>query len=698
MSKEQSNVQNLGNFTVNDAASGSSLTTNFGTRLSDTDNSLKAGNRGPIIMDDFHFREKVMHFDHERIPERAVHARGAGAHGIFICEENLEDLTVAEFLRPKKETPVFIRFSTVAGSRGSSDTVRDVRGFAIKFYTNEGNFDLVGNNIPVFFIQDAIKFPDLIHAAKPEPHNEIPQAQTGHTNFWDFISLSTESAHMVMWAMSDRAIPRSLRMMQGFGIHTFVFYNKEGVRRFIKFHLTPINIGVHSLVWDEAVKINGADPDFHRRDLWDAIESGQYPEWEVSIQVVKEADEDSFDFDILDATKLIPENLVPRKRIGRIILNRNPDNFFAEVEQVAFDTGHLVPGIAPSNDPLLQGRLFSYFDTQLTRLGGPNFQEIPINRPHCPVINNQRDGFHRMTINKAKVNYFPNRFGCPAITSMDKGGYVHPPSTTDGSKLRARGPKFAEHFNQARKFYISMTDWEQDHIASALIFEITHVEDLGVRERMVDFLNHIDHDLAIRVAKNIGVDPPTNVKHNKDVTPSPNLSQTDFPSKSIESRRIAFLIGPGFNGAQATQLSKYFTAQGAKPVLIGPHLGKFADDTGAMFSAQATWFNSKSVTFDAVVLVGGEKSIAQLQECGDIIAFVNEAYKHGKPIIALGEGVKFVRDQEWKGISLVKEGQSVESSQGVVTANHYSSEFDNAVFKAVVEHRFPKRDTKRVPA
>eukprot|EP01114_Cavostelium_apophysatum_P021786 TRINITY_DN768_c0_g1_i3.p1 TRINITY_DN768_c0_g1~~TRINITY_DN768_c0_g1_i3.p1 ORF type:complete len:551 (-),score=119.99 TRINITY_DN768_c0_g1_i3:80-1732(-) len=490
---------------VDESKAGTTLTTNFGVPLSDTDNSLKAGNRGPTLMEDFHFREKVSHFDHERIPERAVHARGAGAFGYFQVHESLADITCADFLcNPQKKTPVFVRFSTVLGSRGSTDTPRDVRGFAVKFYTDEGNFDLVGNNIPVFFIQDAIKFPDLIHAGKPEPHNEIPQAQTAHDNFWDFIGLTHESTHMIMWALSDRALPRSFRMMQGFGVHTFVLVNKEGKRRFVKFHWTP-KLGTHSLVWDECVKMSGVDPDFQRRDLFDAIESGSYPEWTLGIQVVEEEDEHKFDFDLLDATKIIPEEIVPVRKVGTLVLNRNPNNFFAETEQVAYCTSHLVPGIEASNDPLLQGRMFSYQDTQLTRLGGPNFEEIPINRPVCPVTNNQRDGFHRMQISQSKVNYFPNRFGCPAVS---KTGYRHTPDLVNGPKIRARGPKFDEHYKQARLFFNSLSTWERLHLIQAAKFELGHCDDQGVQERIIDMLNHVDFEMAREVAESLGLDPP----------------------------------------------------------------------------------------------------------------------------------------------------------------------------------------------
>ena len=427
------------------------LTTNQGLRLNDDQNQLKAGERGPSLLEDFHFREKITHFDHERIPERVVHARGAAAHGVFQVYESMAPLTKAKFLQdPAAQTPVFVRFSTVVGSRGSADLARDVRGFAVKFYTEEGNFDLVGNNIPVFFIQDAIKFPDLVHAVKPEPHHEIPQASSAHDTFWDFISLMPESTHMVMWLMSDRAIPRSFRMMEGFGVHTFRFVNDRNKSRFVKFHWKPL-LGLHSVVWDEAQKISGMDPDFHRRDLWEAIETGRFPQWELGVQVVEEKDEHRFDFDLLDPTKIIPEEMVPVRRIGRLTLNRNPDNFFAETEQVAFHPGHLVPGIDFSDDPLLQGRLFSYLDTQLIRLGGPNFHEIRINRPLAAVHNNQRDGHMRQTINQGRVSYHPNSLGggCPMQAKADMGGFVSLAQRLEGQKVRARSEKFFDHFTQA---------------------------------------------------------------------------------------------------------------------------------------------------------------------------------------------------------------------------------------------------------
>jgi len=680
---------------VEDAKSGNYITTDFGTRISDTDNSLKGGERGPTLLEDFHFREKTTHFDHERIPERVVHARGVAAHGYFENYENLSELTSADlFQRPGERTPVFTRFSTVAGSRGSADTVRDVRGFAVKFYTQLGNWDLVGNNIPIFFIQDAIKFSDLIHAAKPEPHNEIPQAQTAHDNFWDFASLTPETTAMSVWTMSDRAIPRSLRTMQGFGIHSFLLVNAQGKRRFVKFHWLP-KLGIHSLVWDEAQKITGADPDFHRRDLYEAIENGAYPEWELGFQIVEEEDEHKFDFDILDSTKLIPEELVPIRKVGKLVLNRNPDNYFAETEQVAFCTQHVVPGIDFSNDPLLQGRNHSYLDTQISRLGGPNFQEIPINRPVCPVTNNQRDGAHRMIINKGKVNYFPNRFGCPALASAAEGGYVHAPTMVNGPKIRARGPKFQEHFSQARLFYNSLALWEKDHVIKSYSFELGHVDDLGVREKFVSRLNCVDLDLAQKVAVAIGVKPPTEfqgVAHDKK---SPALSQANQPKDTIATRKIALLVGPGYKSAQLKTVRAALAAAGATTVVIGTHKG----DQGHGDDAQFTFQTCKSVLFDGIVLVGGTQ-YEKLGKTGEVLQFVSETFKHCKPIGAIEEGVDFLQRFGFVGINLAGPEEAVKTSQGVVTTRKFAQDiasigealnWGKAFFDAVAAHRHWER-------
>jgi len=680
-----------------DESQGTYITTNFGTKISHTDDSLKAGQRGPTLLEDFHFREKITHFDHERIPERVVHARGSAAHGYFQVYESLAELTKAEFLcHPSKKTPVFVRFSTVLGSRGSADTVRDVRGFATKFYTDEGNFDIVGNNIPVFFIQDAIKFPDVIHAGKPEPHNEIPQAQTAHDNFWDIISLAPESTHMIMWTLSDRAIPRSFSMMQGFGVHSFVLVNKQGKRRFCKFHWIPV-LGTHSLVWDEAQKLCGIDPDFHRRDLYDSIESGIYPEYELGLQIVEEEDEHKFDFDLLDSTKIIPEELVPVRRVGKMVLNRNVSNFFCETEQVAFHTAHLVPGIETSDDPLLQGRHFSYTDTQLSRLGGPNFEEIPINRPICPVANNQRDSFHRMTINSSKVNYFPNRFGCPMVDKIN--GYSVQPTIVNGPKIRERGPKFYEFYSQARLFWNSLSEWEKQHLINAAIFELGRVDDIKIRERMVDRFTYVDHMLATTVAHGIGVTPPTEVKELAHRNKSPAVSQANTAKDSIKGRKIAYLIGKGFKGAQFMALKKAMEALGAVSFVIGPHKGQIESDTSSITAtAQFSYFTCKSVIFDAVVVVGGSQSVSMLSEIGDAKGFINEAFKHCKPIAAMDEGVDLLAGLHFPDIQFSTKESGPVSFLGVVTMRNFTENaldirkegpmtFGKYLFNAIAAHR-----------
>ena len=542
-------------------SSGRALTTNQGVQVADNQNSLKAGLRGPSLLEDFILREKITHFDHERIPERVVHARGSGAHGYFECYESLADLTTASiFAEAGKRTPTFVRFSTVAGERGSTDTARDVRGFAVKFYTDQGNWDLVGNNIPVFFIQDAMKFPDVIHAVKPEPHHAMPQAASAHDTFWDFVSLMPESTHMLMWVMSDRAIPRSYRMMQGFGVHSFRFVNAAGESRFVKFHWNPL-AGTHSLAWDEAVKISGADPDFHRRDLWEAIEAGAYPEYELGIQVFTEREAERFSFDILDSTKLIPEELIPVRPVGRMVLNRNPDNFFAETEQVAFCTAHIVPGIDFSNDPLLAGRIHSYVDTQITRLGGPNFHEIPINAPVAQVHNNQRDGMHRQAIARGRVAYEPNSLagGCPF--QAGRTGFMSFPQAVQDDKVRGKPEKFAEHYAQATLFYNSQSPVEQQHIIRAYRFELTKVQTAGVRRRVVAQLRNVDEGLARAVAEGLGMDElpeplPLLVKPpaKPEVAVSEALSLMSRPGKvGIATRRIALMVADGVNGAEVSR-------------------------------------------------------------------------------------------------------------------------------------------------
>ena len=545
---------------------GQVLTTNQGVPVANNQDSLKAGLRGPTLLEDFILREKITHFDHERIPERIVHARGSAAHGFFEAYEPLTGLTrAAPFAESGKRTPVFVRFSTVAGERGSADTARDVRGFAVKFYTDEGNWDLVGNNIPVFFIQDAMKFPDLIHAAKPEPHNQMPQAATAHDTFWDFVSLMPESTHMLMWIMSDRAIPRSYRMMQGFGVHTFRLVNDQGKSTFCKFHWKPL-LGTHSLVWDEAVKIMGADPDFHRRDLWEAIESGHYPEWELGLQLFSEADAEKFSFDVLDSTKLIPEELIPVKAVGRMVLNRNPDNFFAETEQVAFCTAHVVPGIDFSNDPLLHGRIHSYVDTQITRLGGANFHEIPINAPLVPVHNNQRDGFHRQAIARGRVAYEPNSLGggCPyqagaaGFSSFPK---AIEPNNSPVDKVRGKPEKFAEHYAQAKLFFESQTEVEKAHIKGAFRFELSKLTVPAIRVRMVSSLLNVSKELATELANDLGIELPEPMPRalktapKAEITASPALSLQALPGDGgVATRRIAILLADGIESEPITDL------------------------------------------------------------------------------------------------------------------------------------------------
>jgi catalase len=641
------------------------LTTNQGLKINDDQNSLKAGDRGPSLLEDFQLREKITHFDHERIPERVVHARGSAAHGMFQVYESQAALTKANFLQnPSLQTPVFVRFSTVVGSRGSSDLARDVRGFAVKFYTEEGNFDLVGNNIPVFFIQDAVKFPDLVHAVKPEPHHEMPQAASAHDTFWDFISLMPESMHMIMWVMSDRAIPRSFRMMEGFGVHTFRFVNEKGKARFVKFHWKPL-LGVHSVVWDEAQKISGQDPDFLRRDLWESIENGDYPEWELGVQIVEEKDEHAFDFDLLDPTKLIPEELVPVKRIGKLTLNRNPDNFFAETEQVAFHPGHLVPGIDFSNDPLLQGRLFSYTDTQLIRLGGPNFHEIPINRSVAPVHNNQRDGHMRQTINQGRVSYHPNSLGggCPMQAKADMGGFVSYAEKLDATiKVRARGEKFFDHFSQATLFWNSQSHAEKAHIVQALRFELGKVETSAIRERMVGLLALVDKTLAGLVAQGLGlkvpakVDGPLNMSMPADgiikqfqpkprtisTERSPALSMATTLKGDISTRKIAILAADGFDDAAVSGMKKALSAAGAQAKIVSPRLGVLKGKNGANESIDFSFLTAGSVLFDAVYIPGGPQSIGILKGDAKALIFVKEAYLHCKTIAATDEGIDLI--------------------------------------------------------
>ncbi|WP_334164717.1 catalase [Phenylobacterium sp.] len=650
-------------------ADGAALTTSQGVKVSNTDDSLTAGPRGPTLMEDFHFREKLTHFDHERIPERVVHARGSAAHGYFECYEDFSDLTQAKFLRdPSARTPVFVRFSTVVGFRGSADTVRDVRGFATKFYTEDGNFDLVGNNMPVFFIQDAIKFPDLVHSIKPQPHHEMPQASAAHDNFWDFVSLTPESLHQIMWVLSDRALPRSYRMMEGFGVHTFRLVNAEGKARFVKWHWRP-KLGSHSLVWDETQKLAGKDPDFNRRDLWEAIETGDYPEYELGVQVVEEADEHGFDFDLLDPTKLIPEELVPIRPLGRMVLNRNPDNFFAETEQVAFHPGHVVPGIDFTNDPLLQGRLFSYLDTQLIRLGGPNFTEIPINRPVAQVHNNQRDGYHRQTINRGRTNYSPNTRGggCPMTTGRMDGGYVHHQEKVEGRKVRERSPSFGDHYSQATLFWNSMSEVEKEHIVEAAHFEIGKVEELAIRERMVAHFNRIDHEFGVRVARGVGVAPPAapaEPNHGRS-SPALSLERPQRPA-SAATRKVAILAADGVDERDVAAMTAALEAAGAEAMLVSKFAGEITGASGKALKVDKMFIAAASVMFDAVYVPGGRDSIATLLKSGEARHFVNEAFRHCKPLAATGEGVELLRGASLSGVRLSDEGLVADA--GVVTA------------------------------
>ncbi|RJP74179.1 MAG: catalase [Candidatus Zixiibacteriota bacterium] len=680
------------------------LTTNQGVRVSHTDNSLKAGVRGPTLLEDFHFREKLTHFDHERIPERVVHARGSGAHGYFQVYEPMTEYTRAAFLQdPGKKTPVFVRFSTVVGFRGSADTVRDVRGFATKFYTEEGNYDLVGNNIPVFFIVDAIKFPDLVHSIKPEQHHQMPQASAAHDTFWDFVGNLPEVTHMMMWLLSDRALPRSFRMMEGFGVNTFRFVNAQGKGRFVKFHWRPL-LGVHSLTWDETQKIAGKDPDFNRRDLWEAIEMGDYPEFELGVQLLEEEDEHKFDFDILDATKIWPEEDVPIRWIGKMTLNRNPENFFAETEQVAFCPANVVPGIDFSNDPLLQGRLFSYLDTQLIRLGGPNFHEIPINRPVAPISNNQREGYHRTTINRGEISYFPNALGDnkPRPAAVDEGGYEHYMEKVEGQKIRNRSDKFNDHFSQARLFWNSMSDPEKEHIIKALHFELGKVMDPEIRKRVVELFNNVDGDMAVRVADGIGVPPPAQKGPTGGTKKSPNLSQENTVKDTIKSRKVAVLLAEGYNHDEVMQVKEALKNGGAKAQIISQHLGMVKAADGQEMEVDKSYITTGSIVFDAVYIPGGQH-VDTLKQQGYALHFVSEAYKHCKPIAANGEGCMLLEASSITGVKIAGADPNgpVVADMGVVTTRNTGKmdEFKQEFTFAIARHRHWDREKKeQVPA
>jgi catalase len=674
-------------------AGGQVLTTNQGVPVADNQNSLKAGLRGPALLEDFILREKITHFDHERIPERIVHARGSGAHGYFECYESLTKLTRASvFAESGKRTPVFVRFSTVAGERGSADTVRDVRGFAVKFYTDEGNWDLVGNNIPVFFIQDAMKFPDLVHAVKAEPHHAMPQASSAHDTFWDFVSLMPESVHMQQWIMSDRAIPRSYRMMQGFGVHTFRMVNERGDSVFVKFHWNPV-AGTHSLDWDEAVKLCGADPDFHRRDLWEAIEAGAFPEWELGLQVFTEEEAERFSFDVLDATKIVPEELVPVRTVGRLVLNRNPDNFFAETEQVAFCTAHIVPGLDFSNDPLLAGRIHSYVDTQISRLGGPNFHEIPINTPVAQVHNNQRDGMHRQAVHRGRVAYEPNSLGGGCPFQAGAAGFTSFQEPIDDDKVRGKPEKFADHYTQAALFYNSQTPVEKAHIVRAFRFELTKVQVPAIRERVVSQLVNVDAALAKQVADGLGIEVPKaqpaarprNMK--PEVKVSPPLSLSARPGDgSIRTRNIALLVAPGIDGPSLEALRGKLADEGAVPLHVGLRLGAIETADGQAIDVEVTLETAPSVLFDAVVIPDGEDGVRALCGSGHAVEFVKDQYRHCKTLLALGAGDQLLAAAN---IPAPAKGSADPGILRIAKASEAAAKF----IAAVAKHRHFERQT-----
>ncbi|PSK62293.1 Catalase HPII [Micromonospora sp. MH33] len=668
---------------------GSFLTTANGARLRDTDHSLKAGPRGPVLLQDHHLREKITHFDHERIPERVVHARGAGAHGVFVAYGAAEEVTRAGFLKKGRETPVFVRFSTVLGSRGSADTVRDTRGFATKFYTDEGTFDLVANNMPVFFIQDAIKFPDIIHAGKPHPDREIPQAQSAHDTFWDFVSLHTEAQHHTIWNMSDRGIPRSYRTMEGFGVHTFRLVDEAGATVLVKFHWKP-KLGVHSLTWEEAQMISGIDPDFHRRDLYDAIESGAYPEWELGIQVFPDTAEETFaGIDLLDPTKIVPEELAPVQPIGKLTLNRTPRNFFAETEQVAFHLGHLPPGIDVTNDPLLQGRLFSYLDTQLTRLGGPNFTQIPVNRPHAEVNDMLRDGFHQHAVHAGVAPYRPNSLdgGNPFPAGDRENAFVDTPVTVaEAPKVRAAPASFDDHFSQVRLFWLSMSPVEKEHIIRAYTFELGKCYHQAIKERQLRCLANIDPVLCEQVATGLGLPAPKPTVPLAEVQPSPALSQVgrEWPG---DGRMVGIVVGADSDLDGVGQVRRAVFAAGMVPVLIAAHGGTVGD-----LPVQRTFATGRSVEFDAILLAGAPAPAPDALPARDakagaadsatvdprVLLLVEEAWRHAKAIGAWGAGTEVLRQA------------GVAGSPGVVTGDSGGEVF-GAVQQLMAAHRVWER-------
>ncbi|GGS23728.1 catalase [Streptomyces rubiginosohelvolus] len=641
------------------AQSGAYLTTAQGARLYDTDHSLKAGPRGPVLLQDHHLREKITHFDHERIPERVVHARGAAAHGVFQAYGTATAVSKAAFLAKDVETPVFVRFSTVLGSRGSADTVRDTRGFATKFYTEEGVFDLVGNNIPVFFIQDAIKFPDIIHAGKPHPDREIPQAQSAHDTFWDFVTLHTEATHHTLWNMSDRGIPRSYRMMEGFGVHTFRLVNAEGATTLVKFHWKP-KLGVHSLVWEEAQIAAGVDPDFHRRDLADAIEAGAFPQWELGIQTFPDTPEQNFaGIDLLDPTKIVPEELAPVQPIGLLTLNANPSNYFAETEQVAFHLGHLVPGIDVTDDPLLQGRLFSYLDTQLTRLGGPNFGQLPINRTHAPVNDMLRDGMHQTAVHRGVAPYRPNSLdgGCPFLAGESTGAFVEVPAAVAASVKERKAPaSFDDHFSQPRLFWLSMTPTEREHIIAAYTFELGKCYEQAIKERALLVLANIDTELCEQVAAGLGLPAPAGDSRLTDPGPSPALSQLG-QTWPLDGRIVGIVADANADLDGVRSVRQATLDAGMVPLVIAPAGGTLGTDDNSV-TVQRTFATARSIEFDTILLAGTAAAGADAHgardaKAGDtqptatdprLLLLLNEAFRHGKAIGAWADADALMAD------------------------------------------------------
>jgi len=670
------------------AQTGQYLTTAQGLRLPDTDHSLKAGGRGPTLLEDFHLREKITHFDHERIPERVVHARGAAAHGVFVSYGTAASITKAGFLGKKgTKTEVFTRFSTVLGSRGSADTVRDTRGFAVKFYTDEGTFDLVGNNMPVFFIQDGIKFPDIIHAAKPHPDREIPQAQSAHDTFWDFVSLHTEATHHVLWNMSDRGIPRSFRTMEGFGVHTFRLVNDAGETNLVKFHWKPL-AGVHSLVWEEAQIAAGCDPDFHRRDMADGIEAGAFFEYELGIQVMPDDGSDSFEgIDLLDPTKLVPEELAPVQLIGKMTLNRNPTNYFAETEQVAFHTGNLVPGIEATNDPLMQARLFSYLDTQITRLGGPNFAQLPINRPHCPVNDMLRDGMHQTAVHTGLAPYHPNSIDGdePLLADNKHGGYLQTPRPIEGTAVRAQPVSFDDHFSQATMFYRSLSLIEQTHVVEAFTFELGKVYEQAIKERELQVLANVDTDLCEQVAAGLGLPAPKG-KPAQDVVVSPALVQILAEPGPIDGRKIGIIADAGSDLAGVAALIKAVEGHGVTALVIAP-VGGVLNAGRRKITADRTLATARSIEFDALVVAGGTTPSRDIK----LLVLLQEAFRHCKTLAAWGDGAAVLKAA---GISVRDPG--VEVSKSVDKA--FTAQLAAALGLHRVWDRAPKVMASAVPS